>query len=261
MERRIGSIRESFSIDMLSGAYVTLDSSWKSVDVCDTFSRLYFIKSGQGHIHHNGEVIFLCPGNAYLIPSGCTISYDCIELEKIYFHLYAYNAKKIDILSGITKICSIPFTEEQYEDLYERCFSEHYAMLIKIKSIIYDIVSIFVTNYTENHFIIEEYSDTVTKIMKYIRSNKNINLDLQEIANATFFSVSGIRKIFKNEVGVPIKKYIESVVFSEAKKLLAQKSMSISEISSLLGFYDRYYFSKRFKHIYGITPNEYKRRF
>jgi AraC-like DNA-binding protein len=47
----------------------------------------------------------------------------------------------------------------------------------------------------------------------------------------------------------------------EAKNLLTEGELNISEISHLLGFENTTYFSRLFKKEVGTTPNKFKKRF
>ncbi|WP_244889447.1 helix-turn-helix domain-containing protein [Pedobacter antarcticus] len=50
-------------------------------------------------------------------------------------------------------------------------------------------------------------------------------------------------------------------MIAEAKNMLTEGDLNISEISHLLGFENTTYFSRLFKKEVGITPNQFKGRF
>jgi AraC-like DNA-binding protein len=62
------------------------------------------------------------------------------------------------------------------------------------------------------------------------------------------------------QTGKPTKRIIDDYVFLEAKSLLRQTSMTVSEICDWLGYKDTSYFTKAFKMREGITPLEYRRQ-
>ena len=65
---------------------------------------------------------------------------------------------------------------------------------------------------------------------------------------------------FKEELGYDISKFITRCKLEEAKNLLTFSDKSLSEISSYLCFSSQAYFQNVFKHNFGITPNQYRKR-
>jgi AraC-like DNA-binding protein len=69
-----------------------------------------------------------------------------------------------------------------------------------------------------------------------------------------------LSEVLLTQTGKPTKRIIDDYVFLEAKSLLRQTSMSVSEICDWLGYRDTSYFTKAFKLREGITPLEYRRQ-
>jgi AraC-like DNA-binding protein len=70
------------------------------------------------------------------------------------------------------------------------------------------------------------------------------------------------RRCFKKETGMTPISYLINLRVEYAKKLLSQRgenNHTISDIALISGFYDYHYFSRVFKNIVGVTPQEYKR--
>ena len=65
-------------------------------------------------------------------------------------------------------------------------------------------------------------------------------------------------KLFKKAANTTPAEYIISVRFSNAKLLLSESELTISQISEMCGFSDASYFSYYFKKSFGITPGEYR---
>lgn len=64
--------------------------------------------------------------------------------------------------------------------------------------------------------------------------------------------------LVKAESGVTAKEWIERVLTTKAKVLLKGSDMQATEVSAQLGFANPSFFSKYFKRITGMTPQEYK---
>lgn len=111
--------------------------------------------------------------------------------------------------------------------------------------------------------IISEAKETssnpfITSVLQYI--DLNIHSDLKVNTIAEYFHVSGtnLRKQFKDEVKMPIKRYILSCKMELAKKMLSS-GISSTDIAKSLSFSDQSHFSRAFKSFTGLTPMEYKR--
>ena len=65
--------------------------------------------------------------------------------------------------------------------------------------------------------------------------------------------------LFKAAYHVPPNRYIINHKIAVAKKMLANKELSLNEVAELSGFSDGYYLGKIFKKETGQTPGEYRR--
>ncbi|MEY8742876.1 helix-turn-helix domain-containing protein [Bacillales bacterium AN1005] len=106
----------------------------------------------------------------------------------------------------------------------------------------------------------QQHTMTITTCKNYIYSNRFEKVTHEDVANVVQLSHSYLSVLFKKEVGISVSDYIQKVKIEEAKNLLAYTKTSLSEVSSLLQFTDQSYFTKVFKKMEGITPNQYKKR-
>ena len=95
--------------------------------------------------------------------------------------------------------------------------------------------------------------------MMYIHDNFDKKITLKDICSAVGCSKSSLLMAFKKEFGITVNDAITRERLTLAKKLLADRSISINEISQLTGFYDQSYFSKVFSREFGTSPSEYRR--
>ncbi len=63
---------------------------------------------------------------------------------------------------------------------------------------------------------------------------------------------------FKKLTGYTPVRYIEKIRIAKAKELLRDSSLSIAEISGIVGYSDPFYFSKVFKKASGETPTQFR---
>ena len=63
---------------------------------------------------------------------------------------------------------------------------------------------------------------------------------------------------FKKIIGESLVEYITKKRITEAKSLLKNDDIKLSEVAEKVGYKDYYYFSKLFKKHVGVSPLKYK---
>ncbi len=241
-------------------AIVSLDSSWNDENKNAPFSRVYFIIEGWGEISVNGKKTLLEPGKIYFIPIGSDMQYKCNDrLLKLYFHMNVIDRNGFDIFEGAKNVVIIDRGIDYIKDITKAYTENTYRALLKLKSCLYKIIE---EAYSESEVVQKQlvsYSHHVSAAMEYIKNNLSIKLDNRSIAQELFVSESFLSKHFKAEVGITIGQYIDKLVFFSAQQQLLEKELSIHEISSALGFCDQFYFSRRFRKLFGCSPAVYRK--
>ncbi|MDD4538867.1 MAG: helix-turn-helix transcriptional regulator, partial [Lentisphaeria bacterium] len=74
---------------------------------------------------------------------------------------------------------------------------------------------------------------------------------------AEFLSVSPffLSRVFNSESGFSLSEYLTMVRMNQAKTLLLDGRMNVSEIADAVGYEDSGYFSKVFKRHFGCSPS------
>jgi YesN/AraC family two-component response regulator len=99
-------------------------------------------------------------------------------------------------------------------------------------------------------------NELVSSILEYINSNISETITIDIIAKELFISSSYACRVFKNETGTTINKYITARKISLAKSMLAN-GCSVKEACEGSGFNDYANFIKAFNKIVGTSPKKY----
>ena len=98
----------------------------------------------------------------------------------------------------------------------------------------------------------------VKKVISLMRENLHRQFSLREMARAVHLTPEHLCRIFKAEVGSPPTRYFKSLRMERAKELLETTSLTIKEITALIGVKDVSHFVRDFEMTYGMTPSRYR---
>jgi two-component system response regulator YesN len=120
--------------------------------------------------------------------------------------------------------------------------------------------------------ILDYYADQIRKsrvihssfdprdIKDYIDNHYFEDFSISTFTEKYYLSREYIMKLFKQQFGYGIHEYVQKVRMDKAKELLHDSNLKILEISEMLGYKDKNYFSKAFRNYYSISPTEYRMR-
>jgi AraC-like DNA-binding protein len=102
------------------------------------------------------------------------------------------------------------------------------------------------------------FSEVINSVINYISENLSADLKISKIVVAVNMAQSTLSAKFKKEVGVSVGEYIDYRLILSAMELLTTTEKTICEISDILGYSDQFYFSRRFKKRYGVSPQKFR---
>jgi len=247
-------------ISLLVFGRARVDSTWNGTVISPAYSRLYYITDGSASITlPDGKTVGLEKSRWYLLPSGCSFSFDCKEqMEHIYFHLKISSLDGPDLLQNCLAPISLensslnPAFLTDYLDTCDTlsCMYVHHF----VEKVLYSLL-------TENsiHLKTRDFSPCVKRAIKYINRNLTLTLSTEDILKEALVSKSTLTKRFREETGASVHEYLFDKIMFEAEQLLRQNELTIGEISEKFDFCDQFYFSRCFKARFGLCPTEYKK--
>ncbi len=100
----------------------------------------------------------------------------------------------------------------------------------------------------------------IQKALKYIHNNYAMDISLDRIANTVCLSKYHFSRLFKEATGFTYLSYLNRVRIEQAKKLLRDNALSITDAGHCVGYSELTHFEKIFKKIVGISPTQYRRQ-
>ncbi|OPH58184.1 DNA-binding response regulator [Paenibacillus ferrarius] len=108
---------------------------------------------------------------------------------------------------------------------------------------------------------VEQTQSVAERVKSHIALHLNEQeLSREEIANYVYLNPDYLDRIFKKETGISVTEYLVQERMGMAKELLSKSGMSISSIAAHVGYSNLAHFSKRFKSVTGMNPNDYRQQ-
>ena len=132
------------------------------------------------------------------------------------------------------------------------------ADMMQVLSVFYSVLSSVLPNL--EHLSDKKIDKRISDAMEYIQLHAEQELSIPFLAEKSDMSISHFYTLFKKEVGTTPIEYKQNILINRAiRLLLSDTSLSVEEISSMLGFSSSTYFRRVFKHITGKSPRDYRK--
>jgi AraC-like DNA-binding protein len=100
----------------------------------------------------------------------------------------------------------------------------------------------------------------VRRAAQLIRERAGEPVSLGEIAASVELSRERLSRLFHETLGITFSDYLNEVRLGEARRYLAQRTGTITEIAYASGFQSLSQFNRRFRQSEGISPSQYRKR-
>lgn len=269
------SIRESLVFVEYPEMFIRFQRDEKSVNM----PHLHFHDGYEIYIMLSGKADYILSDEHYPLTDGTFMLVKPLEIHKKNACTEKYTTF---LLNFNKKSFSEFFTEEALKTILAPFETHRFgsippALTDKIVRICKSIVSFrkkneIVAIYTAellsllskctciNHS--DENSDEAfdKKIYEYVSHNLEKRITLDKLSNALLVSKQSLMTVFKRDFGVSPIFFVNRVKMNFARSMLLYPEFDINTISKYCGYKNQSYFSKVFKSVFGLTPNEFRRR-
>ena len=247
----------------------------------DFIVQLREVKEGSSmphmHYHEVYEIYILIKGNRTYMFDNEIIEIaknDVVLINPKIIHATSGGEYKRYIVHFSDKYLKKYFTDEAITELM-RCFDYKKIHIrdIEIESIqnsieklsvdsgnIMELVNILrIMNANAGLDKIECKNKTAADVIEYVARNYDTICGLDEIADKFFITKAYLCRVFKENTGISVVKYINTKKVLDACKILVSTNKNVDEIAIQSGFNSSEYFCRTFKNVTGKTPGQYRR--
>ena len=227
--------------------------------------------SGESYIGKTGEAFVVSPGNLHLMGSQTgTVDYYTFlfPLKYISFRTDDMLDEKLlePLNSGHLMIC--PRVKDTAKELCEQLIEIYMAKKDESESKIATqvrtkiILLQFILEMWKKGFVIENDTSgrniVEKEMVSYIQQNFTGKISLKEFGEQFHLSEKYISRYFKEHFHITLSQYITYLRLENAKQLLQDTDLSVTETAMQSGYQNVSYFIRSFKKAYGISPLKYR---
>lgn len=217
---------------------------------------VHFVFSGKGEFTNSQRTYSLRENQCFVIHPNETTVYHADQKEPWTYAWMGFTCKNPP--SALENdILNIPMLKGAFDAIYAIENFRTTAREWYCRSLILQMFS-----YLQENDVNE--GDHTTVLMKracaYIETNYAMNdISVEQLAAQFDLDRSYFCRLFKKAVGKPPQQYILDVRMKKAAQLMRYNDMKMNEIAELLGYSDEFSFSKAFRRIYGVSPQQFKK--
>ena len=216
------------------------------------FHELTFLLEGEMTYYVNDERFDMISGDIIYLPAGSMRQRDVKDGKNDYVSINFHSMERLSL-----KYLSHDDINDEVRILLEY-LDKIYAgpNAVNPKKLVH-VIEALILQISDN-VMSESKPLLATEISNYLMRHYSERITLEDISQATYFSVAYCESEFRKAFGKSIIHYLIDIRISEAKNLLMETSMPCSVIAKIVGFDDANYFSRIFKKRIGFSPQQYR---
>ena len=102
--------------------------------------------------------------------------------------------------------------------------------------------------------------NTMFQVVQYVNQAFREQLQLQKLAQQFHMNSNYLGQLFKQQTGKPFREYLNDKRMEEAKRLLRQGGLSVTEVAAQSGYLNSDYFVSQFKRMTGVSPAAFRKQ-
>lgn len=141
-----------------------------------------------------------------------------------------------------------------YEYFHSGDWMKKWRVQLDFQELLYTMITESVSGQSEGK------RQALERAKDYMHEHYDEELSLDQLADLAGFSPKYFAEVFKNTYGHTPMDYLSGIRMNKAKLLLLRSEPLLREVAHQVGYKDEFYFSRKFKKSFGLSPSEYRKK-
>jgi len=150
-----------------------------------------------------------------------------------------------------------PFSNDELLKRINFCLSLNIIEQNKHRKVLTNEADDFTADFV-SHATTSRQKNNMQHTLEYIHNNFSTDISLDRVAGTVGISKYHFCRFFKEMTGMTYLSYVNRVRIEQAKKLLDDDALSITDTGYAVGYSDLTHFERIFKKLTGTTPSQYR---
>ena len=228
---------------------------------------MFCVTDGEGTVESDGKEYTAARGDLFIFRPGSDLKFVSEDAEKLWsFCMLSFGGDDAEFYLSeagcvgptVKKVSS----SDHFYAAVKKCLDRQDAEKIplsqaQINTFLLDALSSLKP--AKSGRIRLRASEQAERAIRFIEFNYMYGITARDVAAELSIDRTHFFRIFKAKTGLSPEQYIMRLRIRKAKELLEAGTNTVTEIASLIGVGDVYYFSKLFKRAEGVSPTEYRK--
>lgn len=107
----------------------------------------------------------------------------------------------------------------------------------------------------------KDVSLVVDKVRRYMEEHLDEEFSREKAAESVYLNPAYLSRLFRRETGYSLTDYLVKIRIAKARNMLEKTNNRVSDVAINVGYSNFSHFSKLFKKVTGLTPQEYRKKY
>ncbi len=212
---------------------------------------LHYVVSGSGKFHIHNRVYTVKAGEIFIIPPYVETLY-MADTQTPWHYIWIGFETNMELPPAFKKaVLRCGGAAKIFNDA-KTCFGMNGGKSAYLSACLWRLLAAVREGYAEE-------KSPVKRALSCMHSEYATGITVQGIARRLNLDRSYFSTLFKREVGISPRQYLNNLRLEQAAELMAAYGETPTAASNSVGYGDIYQFSKAFKKKYGVSPRNYQK--
>ena len=237
-------------------AYIWYEENWQHDDYLHLHERaqLTFVKEGYQYFHIDDKIYLVPQNHVIWIPSlrkhKITSEAETVKLMVSLFKNIAEDDfyRKVHVFPAPSVLKEMLLYASKWNKLTEENHEQEVFMNALFTSL---------PNFCDENSSLQipiPSDKRLLEVCQFINQNYHQNYSIEELAEIANLSTRSLQRIFKQETGISLKKYVQLIKILKSVELIDSKQFTLSEIAYKVGYKSLSAFTTSYQTIMNVKP-------